>query len=71
MCGTPEYLAPEILQGKSHSMAVDWWSLGILMYEMLIGESIRVATKIFKGFWRSALLRVYYRSGTCINCSLH
>ncbi|XP_074533579.1 protein kinase C, delta b isoform X2 [Halichoeres trimaculatus] len=38
-CGTPDYIAPEILLGLKYTFSVDWWSFGVLVYEMLIGQS--------------------------------
>ncbi|XP_023850004.1 protein kinase C delta type [Salvelinus sp. IW2-2015] len=38
-CGTPDYIAPEILLGQKYTFSVDWWSFGVLVYEMLIGQS--------------------------------
>ena len=38
LCGTPEYMAPEVILATPYRQAVDWWALGILLHEMLIGE---------------------------------
>lgn len=38
-CGTPNYIAPEMLRGENYDFSVDWWALGVLMYEMMAGRS--------------------------------
>lgn len=40
MCGSTEYMAPEILKGKGYGKEVDWWALGALIYEMLTGKCL-------------------------------
>ncbi len=56
LCGTPEYLAPEMLLNKGHGKPVDWWTFGVLLYEMLAGidpfsdeDPMKVYQKVLKG----------------------
>lgn len=59
LCGTPEYLAPELILSKGYAFSVDWWSFGVLIYEMNAGyppfyanEPMKTYEKIVSGKYR-------------------
>lgn len=59
ICGTPDYIPPEVLMNSGHGCAADWWSLGILIYEMMTGVTpfsaenpMAMYDKIIKGEYR-------------------
>ena len=56
LCGTPDYLAPEIILNEGHDLAVDYWALGVLIFEMVVGappfyaeDPMEVYEKILSG----------------------
>jgi serine/threonine protein kinase len=61
-CGTPDYFAPELIASTGHTNAVDWWTLGILIFELMSGkppfespQPMQIYSKVMKGISRIAM----------------
>ena len=63
MCGTAEYLAPEMIMGKGHGLEVDWWALGILLFEMVTGALPFTGTSAMEIYRKIMLGRFTIPSG--------
>lgn len=68
LCGTPEYIAPEIIMSKGYSYSVDWWALGILIFEMLTGFSPFYCTETVKLYEKILQGHVKYPDGVPPQC---
>lgn len=67
LCGTVEYMAPEIVQGKGHDKAADWWSVGVLLFEMLTGKVCGLLILCYISDW---CVYIYISICVCVNVPL-
>lgn len=66
-CGTPEYLSPEVILGRGHNRPADWWSLGILIYEMMSGLPPFYSTNMTTMYKRIIRDKVSWKSNVNIS----
>lgn len=70
-CGTPEFLAPEVLTDDNYTRAVDWWGMGVLIYEMLVGEVIQTYSAFAALFISDFLAMLKAFNVIVINAKFH
>lgn len=70
LCGTPDYIAPEVVASKPYNKSVDWWSLGVLIFEMLTGYTpfySQTHMKTYEKILRCEVQYPSYLSATVVN----